>query len=119
MKVKVSVEVEFEPDDEETCGPKMAVAREYHGKPWESIAECLAMVIRNLRVPRPEQLVAQLVNELESEIPSGETGVAGGCLEMLNGAGRVIDAFAEVDKLVASGKATAGELNKLWGCEKL
>lgn len=93
MKVTVSINIEFEPSDEELCGNFRNVATEFRGG-WKSLSDAVGQSISMLNVPRPVLVVARLMEELD--IQPGPT-LSG---QMSEYAGKVVQAFDVVDDLV-------------------
>lgn len=93
MKVTVNILVEFEPNDNEECGEFRKSETAFRGN-WDALPDAIGQAIEMIGPPRPQYVVAKLVDELgieESETYSGQ---------MAKAAGAVIEAFKRLDDKV-------------------
>lgn len=92
MKTTVTVHIEFEDGDDESCGVYRKVESQCSGG-WGSVGEAFSHALTMSNVPRPVQTAALIVQYLaieRNELPSGR---------MAEAADDIVEAWNHVDQL--------------------
>ncbi len=93
MKASVSIRIEFDPADGESCGEFRDVSTQFTGN-WNSLPNAVGQALSMIHPPRPIDVVARLVEELGLERPENSLSS-----RFADCASKIISAYESLDKL--------------------